>query len=133
MSKKNPLIPAGIEPATFRFVAQHLNHCATAVPAFVGSYLNFIVCFDVKLILFLRDSKMRFLKVFLYLLESTFITVVVYKLFSEDWVIKPKHRLLVWRVSNNAIPQGKFSLNLIPNITPDMQTLMLRYLHYGPC
>ena len=23
---------AGIEPATFRFVAQHLNHCATAVP-----------------------------------------------------------------------------------------------------
>jgi len=24
--------PGGIEPATFRFVAQHLNHCATAVP-----------------------------------------------------------------------------------------------------
>jgi len=23
---KNPLTPAGIEPATFRFVAQHLNH-----------------------------------------------------------------------------------------------------------
>ena len=32
MSIKNPLTPAGIEPATFRFVAQHLNHCATAVP-----------------------------------------------------------------------------------------------------
>ena len=29
---KNPMTPAGIEPATFRFVAQHLNHCATAVP-----------------------------------------------------------------------------------------------------
>ena len=29
---KNPLTPAGIEPATFRFVAQHFNHCATAVP-----------------------------------------------------------------------------------------------------
>ena len=28
---KNPLTPAGIEPATFRFVAQHLSHCATAV------------------------------------------------------------------------------------------------------
>jgi hypothetical protein len=25
------MIPSGIEPATFRFVAQHLNHCATAV------------------------------------------------------------------------------------------------------
>jgi len=29
---KNPLTPAGIEPATFRFAAQHLNHCSTAVP-----------------------------------------------------------------------------------------------------
>jgi len=27
-----PMTPSGIEPATFRFVAQHLNHCATAVP-----------------------------------------------------------------------------------------------------
>ena len=26
------MAPAGIEPATFRFVAQHLNDCATAVP-----------------------------------------------------------------------------------------------------
>jgi len=29
---KNPLTPDGIEPATFRCVAQHLNHCATAAP-----------------------------------------------------------------------------------------------------
>jgi len=28
---KIPMTPARIEPATFRFVAQHLNHCATAV------------------------------------------------------------------------------------------------------
>ena len=26
------MTPAGIEPATFRFVAQHLKHCVTAVP-----------------------------------------------------------------------------------------------------
>ena len=32
MSMKNRMTLAGIEPATFRFVAQHLNHCATAVP-----------------------------------------------------------------------------------------------------
>ena len=29
---KIPMTPSGIKPATFRFVAQHLNHCATAVP-----------------------------------------------------------------------------------------------------
>ena len=29
---KIPMTPAGIESATFLFVAQHLNHCATAVP-----------------------------------------------------------------------------------------------------
>jgi len=29
---KVPMTPAGIEPATFRFVTQHLNHCATAIP-----------------------------------------------------------------------------------------------------
>jgi len=32
MSMKHPLTSAGIESVTFRFVAQHLNHCATAVP-----------------------------------------------------------------------------------------------------
>ena len=32
MSMKNLLTLAGIEPATFRFVAQHLNNCTTAVP-----------------------------------------------------------------------------------------------------
>ena len=29
---KIPMTPSGIEPATFRFVAQHRNHCATAPP-----------------------------------------------------------------------------------------------------
>jgi len=32
MSVKNPLTPVGIEPATFRIVAQHLHHCAIAQP-----------------------------------------------------------------------------------------------------
>jgi hypothetical protein len=31
---KIPMAPSGIEPATFRFVAQYLNYCATAVQIF---------------------------------------------------------------------------------------------------
>ena len=45
---KNSLTPAGIEPATYRFVAQHLNHCATAVPRFfivVSEIRNNSTCF----------------------------------------------------------------------------------------
>jgi len=34
------MTPAGIEPATHRFVAQRLNHCATAVPG--------IACYRIK-------------------------------------------------------------------------------------
>jgi hypothetical protein len=32
---KIPMTPSGIEPATFWFVAQYLNHCTTAVPLHV--------------------------------------------------------------------------------------------------
>jgi len=32
------MTPSGIEPATFRFVAQHLNHCATMVPIMKDIY-----------------------------------------------------------------------------------------------
>ena len=30
------MTPSGIEPVTFRFLAQRLNHCATAVPRLSG-------------------------------------------------------------------------------------------------
>jgi len=37
---KIPMTPAGIEPASLRFVAQHLNHCATAVPTYWSTLWN---------------------------------------------------------------------------------------------
>ena len=43
MSMKNPLTLAGIEPATFRFVAQYLNHCATAVLILYILPINIVV------------------------------------------------------------------------------------------
>ena len=33
---KIPMTPAGMEPATFRFVAQHFNHCSTATNSHRG-------------------------------------------------------------------------------------------------
>jgi len=35
--RKTAVTPAGIEPATIRFLAEHLNHCATAVPVKIGT------------------------------------------------------------------------------------------------
>jgi len=34
------MTPSRMEPATFQFVAQHLNHCATAVPLYVPTVLQ---------------------------------------------------------------------------------------------
>ena len=31
---KNPMTPTGTEPATFRFVAQHLNHCTLKITTY---------------------------------------------------------------------------------------------------
>jgi len=46
---KNPPTPAGIEPATFWFVAQHLNHCAAAVPELGNSVNKHETCVKTKL------------------------------------------------------------------------------------
>ena len=35
------MTPSGIEPATFRFVAQRLNYCATAMPSWDTEYIYY--------------------------------------------------------------------------------------------
>ena len=41
---KISMTPSGIEPATFRFVAQRLNHCSTAVPCYSRYSQKFVDC-----------------------------------------------------------------------------------------
>jgi len=50
---KIPMTPSGIEPATFRFVTQHLNHCATAVPIITRG----LIFLQTKFHLFLNRMK----------------------------------------------------------------------------
>ena len=54
------MIPSGIEPVTFRFVAQHLNHCATAVPC---TSLRAAHRFDSRLLIKLTPTNGEQLKV----------------------------------------------------------------------
>ena len=49
MSGKLPMTPTGIELATLQFVAQHLNHCATAVPIYDTVSLLNTLCWGIIL------------------------------------------------------------------------------------
>jgi len=61
MSIKNPLPPAGIEPAAFRFVAQHLSHCATAVPHYcvVRTEILYIIRLKLRLVRIICKDTVR--------------------------------------------------------------------------
>jgi hypothetical protein len=75
---KIPMTPSGIEPATFQFVAQHLNHCATAVPSFPQvAFLN---------LFFLWTSILHCLQ-----LMRIHFSCVVYSL----WLVKVKSSFVI--------------------------------------
>ena len=69
---KNPLTPAGIEPATFRIVIQHLNHFATAVPQIIPR-----VTFYYKsiLTLFKKEIAGKVLHTFLFQTVRNFLAI----------------------------------------------------------
>jgi len=67
------MTPSGIEPATFRFVAQHLNHCATAVPFLVLYQLVYM--FITRLKVLVNERTTRRLVYFVKIIDLLVATV----------------------------------------------------------
>ena len=87
MSTKNPLTPAGIEPAAFRFVAEHLNHCATAVPVHTLTVLCVCVCVCVYMYIYITkwDSCVDFFSAILSVIDRPFCLSGILSVLTPWW------------------------------------------------
>jgi hypothetical protein len=80
------MTPAGIEPVTFQFVAQHLNHCATTVPNDIKYKILYIYACYGHLQLQFHYYNIQYLEKFKYFLIWSMhkIKVNVYKISSSS-------------------------------------------------
>ena len=108
---KIPVTPSGIEPATFRFVAQHLNHCATAVPVrpyyatlliirYTADLLQIYRCTDLVLSLNIREMKKCMLRCS-YLVTMTFYFARAFCVFAHRYSYTNRKRAKPKKVFSN--------------------------------
>ena len=92
------MTPAGIEPATFRFVAQHLNHCATAVRNLTAVALVLLNDEEIYLILKCKVTRKNRTKYYLF----------VYFVLYDSWfvTISSQHAKHIERAIRGLIPQS---------------------------
>ena len=87
------MTPAGIEPTTFRFVAQHISHCATAIPTVAVFWFNIRV-FPL-LAMFFQALAQQF---YTFSVSSSFLStwiwlcilVVLYEVRRERLMLRPR-------------------------------------------
>jgi hypothetical protein len=102
---KIPVTPSEIEPVTFRFVAQYLNHCATTVPCFFIQFYNNITCLS----WFVKDLSSFFLQNYVlmvcdrlpfnernvyYSMQSRLIMIWVFVLVKRYWM--QSRLIMIW-------------------------------------
>jgi hypothetical protein len=86
------MTPSGIEPAAFRFVAQYLNHCATAVP---NSQILFRLILSVKFPIINKKDKLS-----MCLIKHHSIMTRNYMEVNGDFcALTPMEEALNWRLS----------------------------------
>jgi hypothetical protein len=105
------MTPSGIEPATFRFVAQHINHCGIAVPR--TSVRNFQYSLrnntekrsflllrsgSSKSLFFVHTSCLKLQRFIVYRTGS--MSVVLYRPLTLPLTLWEEHRLRVHQVSS---------------------------------
>ena len=93
---KIPMTPSGIEPATYRFVAQHLNRWATAAPCIVKRTLLIIRAYSHSTLMYFSGT-----------VQTRQISALwVYGLFqlcTASWTFK-KFGMHVTKLNNTPIP-----------------------------
>ena len=150
---KNPLTPAGIEPPTYRFVAQHLNHCATAVPSKTSPTLSMFIPFSTNycvlhrnLFIPTRQSYLRIYKILFF--PQNFFVCCFWSVFDNMWNVSrvlpcdvrvtPEQNgslTVINRVDNTKKWQemenrwAKTRAALLPNTTQDHHRRVFRYTY----
>jgi len=101
-NEKIPMTPSGIKPVTFRFLAQHLNHCATAVPFVCSTKHNVEFLAWVPCILedtgedYVSETGCHGWGCVLFLIPFRQIPGKYLKLGNVSWLLHPFHLLKCW-------------------------------------
>ena len=111
MSTKNPLTLVGIEPATFRFVEQHLNHCATAVPAksstsqysvesTVTSTIAYVLCFFYHILFIIFISVLTSFHILIMRIHGMHVSLFIYQSVNQSiWLGRQQVEALMLHLS----------------------------------
>ena len=104
MSTKNPPTLGGIKPATFRFVEQHLNHCATTVPtksstsqysveSTVTSTVAYVLCFFYHILLIPFISMLTCFHILIITIHAMHVNLFIYQSVNQSVWLGAGNRL----------------------------------------